>query len=181
MHLYRDDYIIELVENALNSKAKNLYVKISEKEETFSLIIEDDGCGIDSETVKRVCSPFFSKGDHHPGRNTGLGLAFLSQCCEQTGGRLSITSQKDHGTKICVQLPAGHVDCPPFYNLPLTLAGLFSYSQKYELVLERERDGELYKVRRSELIAASDLPIDMVSLAVFFEESEKKMNLLIQT
>jgi signal transduction histidine kinase len=67
-----------------------------------SLIIKDNGKGMDKETQKRVFEPFFT--NHFHGR--GLGMAAVYGIVKNHGGYIFVESQVDHGTEVRVYLPA---------------------------------------------------------------------------
>lgn len=68
-----------------------------------SIIVEDDGCGMDAETQKHIFEPFFTtKGK---GKGTGLGLATVYGIVEQNDGFIAIKSVPDIGTAFRVSFP----------------------------------------------------------------------------
>jgi PAS domain S-box-containing protein len=67
-----------------------------------SLTVRDNGKGMDQETQSRVFEPFFTT--HFFGR--GLGLAAVYGIVKTHGGWISIESQVDQGTAVCIYLPA---------------------------------------------------------------------------
>lgn len=68
------------------------------------LSVEDNGHGMDPDTMARAAEPFFTtKG---PGKGTGLGLAMVHGIAQQSGGRLEIKSSLFKGTTIEIWLPA---------------------------------------------------------------------------
>lgn len=62
----------------------------------------DDGHGIADEALRRVFDPFFTTRE----RGTGLGLALSRQIIEQHGGKLTLESKPDHGTRARATLPS---------------------------------------------------------------------------
>jgi PAS domain S-box-containing protein len=67
-----------------------------------SLAVEDNGRGMDEETKKRVFEPFFTT--KFLGR--GLGLAAAYGIVKNHDGYISIESQLDRGTSVCIYLPS---------------------------------------------------------------------------
>ena len=71
----------------------------------LSLSVADHGQGMDAETLAHATEPFFTtKG---VGKGTGLGLSMVHGLAEQSGGKLSISSEQHRGTTVELILPAG--------------------------------------------------------------------------
>jgi signal transduction histidine kinase len=68
------------------------------------LSIQDDGCGIDSDTMNRVFEPFFSTKDM--GKHRGLGLSSAYGIIANHDGMIDIQSRPGVGTTVSVFLPA---------------------------------------------------------------------------
>ncbi|MET0180272.1 MAG: PAS domain S-box protein [Novosphingobium sp.] len=67
------------------------------------LSVQDEGIGMDPETLARAIEPFFTtKG---VGKGTGLGLSMVQGMVEQCGGRIEITSAPGAGTTVELWLP----------------------------------------------------------------------------
>ncbi|MCC6621958.1 MAG: PAS domain-containing protein [Deltaproteobacteria bacterium] len=67
------------------------------------LSMRDTGPGMDAETTRRVFEPFFTTKD--PTRNSGLGLATALGIAEQSGGTLTVTSERGRGSTFALLLP----------------------------------------------------------------------------
>ena len=73
---------------------------------TLCIEVEDSGCGIDVEDLKRIMSPYEqvkAKEARHGG--TGLGLAFCRQLANAMGGDITVTSALDKGSTFTITLP----------------------------------------------------------------------------
>jgi hypothetical protein len=67
------------------------------------LAVDDDGTGMDPETLSHATDPFFTtKG---VGKGTGLGLPMVQGMVEQCGGRFVLASELGKGTRAEVWLP----------------------------------------------------------------------------
>ncbi len=74
------------------------------------LKVEDTGCGMDAETLKRVFDPFFTTKEK--GKGTGLGLSTVHGIVTALGGAVFASSLVGHGSVFEVYLPvfAGESD-----------------------------------------------------------------------
>ena len=99
----------EILDNALQATdpAKG-HVSVHAAFDPYSsrvvLIVSDDGCGMDEETVKRAFDPFFSS--KRAGRRRGMGLAKALRWVEASGGSIRLESRPGQGTRTVLLLPA---------------------------------------------------------------------------
>lgn len=70
---------------------------------TCRVQIEDDGPGMDRDTLARAFDPFFS--GREAGRGIGLGLSKVWRFVEINGGRTTIESRYGAGTTVSIHLP----------------------------------------------------------------------------
>jgi signal transduction histidine kinase len=70
--------------------------------------VEDKGVGISSADLAHIFEPFYrvqSARDNQI-RGVGLGLYLVKRMMEDMGGRVSVTSELGHGTKVVLHFPA---------------------------------------------------------------------------
>ncbi|GJL78762.1 MAG: PAS domain-containing sensor histidine kinase [Nitrospinaceae bacterium] len=72
----------------------------------FVFTIEDEGCGIAADQLKKIFDPFHTTKDN----GVGLGLATVYRIVQQMGGTLDVASQEGKGTRFSVFLPRGAAD-----------------------------------------------------------------------
>jgi signal transduction histidine kinase len=67
--------------------------------------VADRGIGIAADDLPRVFDPYFTTRR----TGTGIGLAISRNIIEGLGGRITVSSERDRGTEVRIELP---VDAP---------------------------------------------------------------------
>ncbi len=156
MHASLADVLTDLVQNSVEAGAENIAVTLDEGPDEIRFMVEDDGKGMDRGTLEKAEDPFWTDGIKHPGRRVGLGIPFLRQMAEQTGGRVDIDSVPGKGTTVEAVLPASHLDLPPLGDTVLLWMQCLTFGGDYNIGIRRIRRGSgspegLYEIDRAEL------------------------------
>jgi signal transduction histidine kinase/HD-like signal output (HDOD) protein len=104
--------LIEVVSNAIQATDEQRgHITIHAAYEAHGarvvMSVNDNGCGMDEETLKRAFDPFFSSKP--AGRRRGMGLAKALRWLEASGGSIRLESRVDKGTRSIILLPAAPV------------------------------------------------------------------------
>jgi len=153
------DLIADIAQNACESGAGLVELELRECGNEYRFAVKDDGKGMTKEELGRVIDPFVTDGVKHPHRRVGLGLPFLLQTAEQSGGGWNLASEKGVGTTVTAWFDTGNIDTPPEGDVPGMFRTVFMFGGPGEIVVRRfrERDGKPpldYEVRKSELVGA---------------------------
>jgi len=77
-------------------------VRLEGRNDTVTLAVRDNGCGIAPEALARIWEPYVTAKT----AGTGLGLAIVKQTVVAHGGRVDAASTRGEGTEILLHLPA---------------------------------------------------------------------------
>ncbi|NNJ70892.1 MAG: ATP-binding protein [Kiritimatiellales bacterium] len=151
MHATLCDMIMDLVQNSIEADASEITLSVEETEEKLMVVITDNGKGMSAETLEKVKDPFYSDGLKHRHRKVGLGLPFLFQTAEMTGGTAGIESQEGVGTTVTFTLDRSNVDVPMFGDFTTAAMTLMTYGFDVNLKIERSIGEKNYAISRAEL------------------------------
>ena len=102
--------LLNLVQNSLEALSRELEkgrqtghiaVKAKAGQESFTLVVEDDGPGISEEIRSRLFEPFVTSKT----KGTGLGLAIVRRLCLAMHGEIRAEERAGGGTRMVVELP----------------------------------------------------------------------------
>ena len=130
--------LLDIVENSTRAGASLVTIQVIEEPELdrLTLSVEDDGCGMSPELLAAVQDPFTTT---RTTRKVGMGIPFLKEGAEMTGGSLDLWSKEGEGTKISATYGYSHIDRPPLGDLAETVVTLvqchdqtdFCYTHRY--------------------------------------------------
>ena len=100
--------VINLLNNAVRYAKSEILVTLTCQHDTVTLIVADDGVGIEPEHQKRIFQRFYQVDGARARKSggLGLGLAMCDQIIRQHGGRISVESTPGEGSRFLVTFPA---------------------------------------------------------------------------
>lgn len=81
-----------------------------------ALTVSDTGCGMSPDVKARVFEPFFTTKPL--GKGTGLGLSMVYGVVAESGGRISVESERDRGTTFTIHLPVAEGETTATRSVP---------------------------------------------------------------
>ena len=164
-------HILDLAQNSVRAEASEVALTVTLDEKgLLTLIIRDDGCGMDAELLSRVQSPFATT---RTTRKVGLGIPMMAENCRLAGGDLSIESTLGKGTKLTATLDTRSIDCLPLGDLPGTVVTLVTMNpDRPEFILRcRSPKGEMEFDTRQIRQALQGVPLNEPEIAAWMQES----------
>lgn len=142
--------ILDITENSVKAGATLTEISLIEDNETLTLKITDDGCGMPEEIVRGVTDPFYTT---RTTRKVGLGLPLLKMAAEQTGGRIEINSSQgeEHGTSVTAVFYKNHLDFTPLGDVISTVTTLIQGHPDTDFLFIHTKNGNEVRLDTREL------------------------------
>lgn len=81
----------------------DVWIRLKSNGNNAIIEIEDNGCGMNETTRKKVFDPFFTTKE--VGQGTGLGMAISYKVIKNHKGNITLTSEEGKGSKFTITLP----------------------------------------------------------------------------
>ena len=147
----------DLTQNAFEAASNLITVELKQDDREILIRIEDNGKGMSPEQLKKATDPFYTDGIKHPGRKVGLGIPFLIQTADETGGSWNIRSESGRGTIVEARFDLTNIDTPPVGDVTGYFRQILTFDGRYEMIIRRKAPTLEYTVKRSELLEALEL------------------------
>jgi hypothetical protein len=167
-------HILDIVENAIASKASQVAIRITEdpEKDQMTLEIEDDGAGIPAHLVEKVLDPFFTT---RTTRRVGLGLSLLQQAARACEGDLQVKSEYGKGTLVRAEFRYTHIDRKPLGDMASTLVTLILGNPSMDFQYMHRKGDKAFCFDTVELKGElEDVPIDHPKVVPFIRDEIKK-------
>ena len=136
--------ILDIAQNSIAADATLVEIDIDEdiRADRITIRVNDNGKGMSEDLLKNVHDPFITT---RTTRKIGLGISFLKEAAEITGGGIELESELGAGTTITAFFVMSHVDRQPIGNLTETIITLASLNPEIDFIIR-------YRVDESEFI-----------------------------
>ena len=141
--------ILDVTYNSIAAGAAHITVTLHETPDgRLTLVVEDDGKGMDAETVRRVCDPFYTT---RTTRKVGMGLSLMKMEAQMSGGDLSIESTVGEGTTVTSWFDPDNIDMPPLGDLTSSITTLIQGSPDIDFVFTHRTPAGEYTLDTGEI------------------------------
>ncbi len=171
--------ILDVAQNSISAGATLISVDVLTRTEdsTLKVTIADNGCGMDAEALEHVIDPFYTT---RTTRKVGLGVPFLKQEAECTGGEFSIESEPGSGTTVTAVFHTDNIDCMPLGDVNATIHSLVTMNTGIDFRYTRAVDDVSFVLDTSEMREIlGDVPFDTPEVSQFLrdflEENEREL------
>ena len=123
--------ILDIAQNSLSAGAGLVTLTVDEDSgaDSLTLRVEDDGRGMDADTLQRVRDPFYTT---RTTRKVGMGIPLFRMAAEMTGGSLDIVSEPGKGTAVTASFSLSHIDRMPLGDINSTMFTLIVFNEQID-------------------------------------------------
>ena len=162
--------ILDVAQNSIRAGASKIDISISAdtKENLLSLMIRDNGCGMNETEIRYASDPFYTT---HRTKKTGMGLSLLKMASEQAGGDFYIESNLHIGTTVHASFILNHINLMPVGDIGGTISALIQAAPEIDYIFCYARDTDSFKfdTKQARQIL-KDIPLNHSAAAVFLRE-----------
>jgi hypothetical protein len=166
--------ILDIVENSVKAKAKNVKIEIFETAETLKFSVSDDGTGMKKDFLRNVTDPFTTTRTTRP---VGLGIPLLKLAAEQTGGKIEIASRHideypdSHGTVTSAVFFKNHIDMVPLGDIVETVVTLIQCNPDIDFIFTHETTKGRVELDTKQLRKIlGDVPLNNIEVILWIKE-----------
>ncbi len=163
-------HILDIMQNSITAQADLVKVLLNAEAggTMLKIVIEDNGCGMDSELLARVTDPFTTA---RTTRRVGLGIPLFRASAQQSGGDFAISSQKDVGTVVTAGYEINNIDRPPLGDLPGVITNMAAGYPTVEIHLQLENGGKQFIFNSREVKQVlGEVPLSEFEVIVWLRE-----------
>ncbi len=144
-------HILDLLQNSIEAGATRIVLRIEENpaQDRFAIFIEDNGCGMDADMLKKVLDPFVTTKKT---RHVGLGLSLIQMSTSRCDGYLQIDSTPLVGTAVKVVYRYHHLDRPPLGQISSTVRLMIIANPELDFHYIHRVNDRIFSIATRELI-----------------------------
>lgn len=107
---WTSEAVINIIKNGVEHGRGKLWITMDEGPLFTSIIIRDNGKGIDNKDLKNIFKRFFKGSNSVKTDSIGIGLNLAKLIVEAQDGTISVTSEKEIGTEFIIRFLKNRLD-----------------------------------------------------------------------
>jgi len=163
--------ILDIAQNSISAEATLVEIDVEEDDNSNSIMIrvKDNGKGMSDDFLETVDDPFITT---RTTRKIGLGISFLKEAAEMTGGSIDLKSELGIGTTITAVFVKNHIDRQPIGNLTETIIILVTLNPDIDFNIRyKVNENEfVFSTQEVKVLLGDDTPLGSPSIASFLTE-----------
>lgn len=163
--------ILDVAENSVRAGASliEIGVFVQTEEDTLTVVIKDNGCGMSAEQIEKVQDPFYTT---RTTRKVGLGVPFFKQAAESAGGSFSIMSEEGKGTVVTAVFQLSNIDRMPLGDMSSTIHTLVVFNEKIRFIYTYRYDDREFVLDTQEIreILGDEISFTDLEVSGFIKE-----------
>lgn len=163
-------HVLDIAENSIKAGASRIRIEIvaDTLRQRLRVAVKDNGCGMDNRQLQECMDPFFTS---RTTRRVGLGIPFLKQSAECTGGSFCISSTEGVGTELEAEYCLDHIDCIPLGDINATIYSLVLMNEAIDFYYRYSVDGREFVLDTEEMRALlGEVSFGSSEVAAFIRE-----------
>jgi len=160
-------WALDIGQNSVTAGASLVEILIAEDtaKDRLSILIRDNGCGMDAETAAKVTDPFFTT---RTTRKVGLGIPMFKANAELCDGSFRLQSAPGVGTELEAVFRRSHIDRVPLGDMADTIMAMVMANPRGDLLYRHSLDQRTFEVDTREMRAAlGEVPLDEVEVLLW--------------
>jgi len=163
--------ILDIAQNSIAAEATLVEIDVEEDNTSDRLLIrvKDNGKGMSEDFLKTVEDPFITT---RTTRKIGLGISFLKEAAEMTGGSIDLKSELGVGTIITATFVLSHIDRQPIGNLTETIITLVSLNPEIDFIIRYlvNENEFVFSTQEVKELLGEDAALNSPPIVVFLTE-----------
>lgn len=162
--------VLDVANNSIRAGADliEITVQIQREQDTLTIIIADNGCGMTQDQLQKVEDPFFTT---RTTRKIGLGVPFFKMAAQSTGGTFRINSTLGIGTTVTAVFKLSHIDRMPLGDINSTMHTLITLNTQIDFLYTYSFDGNQFTLDTREFRQIlNDVPLNSPEVSAYMKE-----------
>lgn len=162
--------VLDVANNSIRAGASLIVINIdiNTKEDTLSILIQDNGKGMTKEQLTQVEDPFFTT---RTTRKVGLGVPFFKLSALAAEGTFEINSAPKKGTTVLATYRLSHIDRMPLGDINSTIHTLITLNPNIDFLYSYHYNENRFELDTREFRKIiGDIPFSTKEISTYIKE-----------